>query len=116
MLFRSRIDWVHIPALNRSDREFYAPLARLATGDARIYLGMIHSMESFAQRLAVARSVLPDFGLAAYCGFGRTPPDQLPKILDDHLKAAAVAAAATVPPSASGRRSTRPSTIRAASR
>ena len=85
------IAWVHIPALDRTDREFYAPLARLNVGAARVYLGMIHSMNSFAQRLAVAREVLPEFGLAAYCGFGRTPPDQLPKILDDHLKAVAIA-------------------------
>jgi hypothetical protein len=35
----------------------------------------------------VARKFVPDFGLGAYCGFGRTPPDQLPQLLDDHLKA-----------------------------
>jgi hypothetical protein len=89
-----RVDWVHIPALDRSDDEFYAPLAGLTVGDARVYLGLIHSMASFAQRLAVARKFLPAFGLAAYCGFGRIPPEQLPQILDDHrtaLKLAGVA-------------------------
>ena len=82
-----RVDWVHIPALDRSDEEFYAPLARLAPGDARIYLGLIHSMASFKQRLAAARRFLPAFGLAAYCGFGRIPPEELPQILEDHLTA-----------------------------
>jgi hypothetical protein len=86
-----RIEWIHIPALNRTDNAFYAPLARLESAGARVYLGMIHSMDSFAQRLAAARAVLPDFGVAAYCGFGRTPPEQLPQILEDHLKAAAIA-------------------------
>ena len=43
-------------------------------GGARVYLGLIHSMASFKARLAVARKYLPDFGLAAYCGFGRTRP------------------------------------------
>jgi hypothetical protein len=86
-----RTDWVHIPALNRADSAFYAPLARLETGKARVYLGMIHSMETLAQRLAAARAFVPDFGLAAYCGFGRTPPEQLPQILEDHVKAVDIA-------------------------
>lgn len=82
-----RVDWVHIPALDRSDEEFYAPLARLTPAGARVYLGLIHSMASFKQRLAVARKFLPAFGLAAYCGFGRIPPEELPQILEDHLTA-----------------------------
>ncbi len=82
-----RTDWVHIPALDRADPAYYAPFKDLQTGNARIYMGMIHSMGSLARRIEVARSVIPDFGLAAYCGFGRTPPEQLPQILEDHLKA-----------------------------
>jgi hypothetical protein len=78
---------VHIPTLDRADDAFYAPLARLQTGDARIYLGMIHSMPTLRERLAVVRKFVPSFGLAAYCGFGRTPPEQLPQLLDDHLRA-----------------------------
>ena len=82
-----RIDWVHIPTLDRTDDAFYAPLAGLDARGARVYLGMIHSMASFKERLAVARKFLPDFGLAAYCGFGRNPPEQMPQVLQDHLKA-----------------------------
>jgi hypothetical protein len=82
-----RTDWVHIPALNRTDDAFYAPLAKLDARGARIYLGMIHSMEGFRERLAVGRKFVPSFGLGAYCGFGRTPPSQLPQLLEDHLKA-----------------------------
>ena len=87
-----RTDWVHIPALDRTDAGFYAPLERLDARGARVYLGMIHSMPTFAERLAVARRFVPEFGLAAYCGFGRTPPEQLPQVLDDHLRAAALSA------------------------
>jgi hypothetical protein len=72
---------------DRADEAFYAALARLLHGDCRVYLGMIHSMHSFRERMAVARKFVPDFGLAAYCGFGRTPPEQLPQLLADHLKA-----------------------------
>jgi hypothetical protein len=84
-----RVDWLHIPTLNRIDDAFYAPLAGLQPRGARVFLGAIHSMDSFAQRIAVARKYLPSFGLAAYCGFGRVPPEQLPGILDDHLRALA---------------------------
>ena len=44
-------------------------------------------MHSFRERLAVARKFVPSFGVAAYCGFGRTPPEQLPQVLADHLQA-----------------------------
>jgi hypothetical protein len=90
-----RVDWVHIPTLDRTDDEFYAPLARLRVGAARVYLGLIHSMDSFEARLAVARKYLPDFGLAAYCGFGRVPPQEMPQVLDDHLTALKLAGMAS---------------------
>jgi hypothetical protein len=83
-----RVDWIHLPVLDRSDDAFFAPLARLEPQGARIYLGAIHNMETFAQRLAVARKFLPEFGLGAYCGFGRLPPSELPSVLADHLTAA----------------------------
>jgi hypothetical protein len=82
-----RVDWVHIPTLDRTDASFYAPLARLDPEGARVYVGMIHSMESFDQRLGLVRQFLPDFGLAAYCGFGRIPPGEINQVLADHLEA-----------------------------
>jgi hypothetical protein len=85
------VDWAHIPTLDTTDEKFYAPLARLDAKGARIYLGAIHSMASLRPRLAVARKFLPEFGLAAYCGFGRTPPGELPQILKDHLAALDIA-------------------------
>jgi len=44
-------------------------------------------MPSFTQRLAVVRKYLQDFGLAAYCGFGRTPPEELDQVMADHKAA-----------------------------
>jgi len=84
---RRRVDWLHIPVLDRTDDAFYAPLADLRPGGAKIYLGMIHNMDRFAERMAAARKYLPDFGVAAYCGMGRVPPAELPGVLADHLKA-----------------------------
>jgi hypothetical protein len=85
------IDWMHIPALDTADEAFYAPLADLELGDTRIYMGLVHSMDSFAERYAAAKRFLPDFGLAGYCGFGRLNPDQIDGALSDHLRAVEIA-------------------------
>ena len=53
---------------------FFAPLKNLKPRGARVYLGVIHHMDGFKERIALARKYLPEFGLAAYCGFGRVPP------------------------------------------
>jgi hypothetical protein len=83
-----KVDWIHIPVLDRNDDAFFAPLKELKPQGARVYLGMIHNMAGFPPRLATARKYCADFGLGAYCGFGRVPPADLPKILDEHLQAA----------------------------
>ena len=89
-----RVDWLHIPVLDRDDDAFFAPLANLRPHGARVFLGAIHAMDGFASRVATARKYLADFGVAAYCGFGRTPPEGLPDILRDHLKAVELTRAA----------------------
>jgi hypothetical protein len=88
---RRRVDWVHIPTLDTINEAFYAPLANLDAKGARVYLGAIHNMATLQARLAIARKFLPNFGLAAYCGFGRTPPAEMPQILRDHLAALGIA-------------------------
>jgi hypothetical protein len=45
------VNWIHIPALNRSDDKFYQPLEKLKLDGARLYLGLIHSMPSFVSGL-----------------------------------------------------------------
>jgi hypothetical protein len=82
-----RVDWMHIPVLDGVSENFFAPLKDLKPRNARVYLGVIHNMDGFAERVAMARKYLPDFGLAAYCGFGRLPTSEVPKVLDEHLQA-----------------------------
>ncbi len=82
-----RVDWIHLPVLDRSDDAFFAPLAKLRPQGARVYLGMIHHMAGFAERLATARKYLPDFGVAAYCGFGRMPSSVMHQVVKEHLAA-----------------------------
>ena len=67
-------------------------LGQLAPQDARVYLGAIHNMARFKERLATARKYLPEFGLGAYCGFGRLPPSELSQVLAHHLAAVELAA------------------------
>jgi hypothetical protein len=86
-----RVDWIHIPVLDRSDDAFFSPLARLEPQGARVYLGMVHNMSGFGARFAAARRYLPAFGLGAYCGFGRLPPAQMPQVLAEHLAAVELA-------------------------
>lgn len=86
-----RIDFVHLPTLDRSDDDFYAPLADLSLASARPYLGLIHNMSRFKERLAVARRHLSGFGLGAPCGFGREPAELLRGHLQDHRDALALA-------------------------
>jgi hypothetical protein len=86
-----RVDWIHIPLLDRSDDTFLSPLTELKPQGARVYLGAIHNMARFERRIAAARKYLQEFGIGAYCGFGRLPRDELPGVLADHLKAAEIA-------------------------
>ena len=100
-----RVDFVHMPTLGSAEDVFFAPLQDLDVGDARIYLGAIHHMhgaDGLRGQLRAARRYLPQFGIAAPCGFGRVPerpgrfltqkgsdvpPDYLEIILRDHVAA-----------------------------
>jgi hypothetical protein len=103
-----RVDFLHLPTLGSAEEAFFAPLGELDAGGARVYLGAIHHMHDaggLRRQLRAARRWLPEFGLAAPCGFGRVPerpgrfltemgsevpPDFLQIILKDHLDAVAV--------------------------
>ena len=86
-----RVDWIHIPVLPDVADSFFAPLKNLRPRGARVYLGVIHHMDGFKARIALARKYLPEFGLAGYCGFGRIPPADMPAVLNEHLQAIAAA-------------------------
>ena len=86
-----RVDWVHLPVLDRSDDKFFAPLSGLSPEGARVYLGVIHNMARFQERIATARKYRPSFGVSAYCGFGRVPPAEIPTVLEEHIEAVKLA-------------------------
>jgi hypothetical protein len=100
-----RVDFVHLPTLGSAEDAFFAPLKDLDVRGARVYVGAIHHMHSgdgLRRQLRAARKYLPQFGIAAPCGFGRVPErpgrfltehgtkvpaNYLEIILNDHLAA-----------------------------
>ncbi len=73
------VDWVHLAGpryLRSEDERFFAPLAELEPGPARVFLGIVLPLDGVAglrRRHATASKFLDDFGVAMYCGFGRQP-------------------------------------------
>jgi hypothetical protein len=71
-----RIDFLHIPTLGSADDAFFAPLQELRPEGARVYIGAIHHLhgaQGLSGQLKAVRKYLPEFGLAAPCGWGRAP-------------------------------------------
>jgi hypothetical protein len=85
------VDFLHIPVPRQADASFFAPLRQWQkpTG-TRLYLGLLQfsDPEGDRRRIALARGVLSEFGVAAECGFGRTDPARLPTLLANHRAAA----------------------------
>jgi len=86
------IDFLHIPVpQDRVDDAYFAPLADWrARRETRLYLGLLPSRRRRRRPPAHqgGRRVVPDFGVAAECGWGRTDPTRLPGLLGGHRAAA----------------------------
>jgi hypothetical protein len=88
------VDWLHLAGpryLRSEDDRFFAPLASLAPGDARVFLGIILPIDGVpgvARRKATASRHLADFGVAMYCGFGRQPGRDGMETMRDHRQSA----------------------------
>ncbi len=87
-----RIDYMHIPVpRDRSDDVYFAPLGDWKHTDATwLYLGLIHHDDEAGDqgRIEAARRVIPRFGIASECGWGRSDPARLPGLLRSHRRAA----------------------------
>ena len=88
---RRRIDFLHMPVpKDRTDAGYFKPLTTLSGfGDTSIYLGVIHHDDRAGDlaRITAARAVLPGFGVASECGWGRTDPQRVPDLLESHRNA-----------------------------
>lgn len=89
---RRRIDYLHIPVpKERTDDAYFAPLRDWRRRDGtQLYLGLIHHDDEAGdqRRIAAAKRVVPRFGVASECGWGRGDPARLPGLLRSHRHAA----------------------------
>ena len=73
---------------DRDDDPYFSPLRDLnLKSGTELYLGLIHltdGIEGAKRRAAAAKRVIPDFGVATECGFGRRPPETIPDLLRLH--------------------------------
>jgi hypothetical protein len=90
---RRPITWLHMPVpRNRDDDAYFAPLKnlRLKSG-TEFYLGLVHrtdGIEGAKRRVAAAKKVVSDFGVATECGLARRPRETIPELLALHREIA----------------------------
>jgi hypothetical protein len=89
------IAFMHMPVpIARDDDAFFAPMKNLALpAGTELYLGLVHAqdgVEGTKRRMAAARKVVKDFGIASECGIARgRRPDLVREFLKVHAGAAA---------------------------
>jgi hypothetical protein len=85
---RRPMDFLHLPVpKDRTDNGYFAPLADLALpAETTLYLGLIHHADRHGDRARIdaAGKVVPRFGVATECGWGRTDPARVPALLAAH--------------------------------
>jgi hypothetical protein len=86
------IDFLHMPVpRDRTDLEYVRPIAGLhGYEDTTLYLGLIHHDDHDGDRARIhaARQIVPRFGVASECGWGRTDPQRVAGLLASHRLAA----------------------------
>jgi hypothetical protein len=92
---RRPVTWVHMPVPKaRDDDDYFAPLKGLRLPpNTEFYLGLVHmtgGLDGIKRRMAAAKRVVSDFGVATECGFGRRPADTMSTLLELHRQAAAL--------------------------
>ena len=90
--FRPRpVEFIHIPVPRHATDAFFAPLRNWHRPEGgHLHLGLLQYKDEAGNRarIAAARPIVGDFGIAAECGFGRTDPSRVPGILAGHRAAA----------------------------
>ena len=88
---RRRTDFLHLPVpKDRTDGAYFAPLAALPLpAGTDLYLGLIHHADARGDRARIdaAGRVIPRFGIATECGWGRADPARVPALLAAHRRA-----------------------------
>jgi hypothetical protein len=83
-----RIDFVHLPVPRVASASYFVPLRQLhLQAGTELYLGLVHlgdGIEGGKRRIAAARQVVEQFGIATECGWGRRSPDTIPQLVALH--------------------------------
>ncbi len=87
------IAWIHmLVPRDRDDEAYFIPLKDLKRpSGTELYLGLVHRTDGLAgaqRRLAAAKRVVSDFGIATECGFGRRPPETVSDLINLHREVA----------------------------
>lgn len=89
-----RIDYIHLPSVPEHGPEDFAKLAGLRLSpDTKLFVGVIHQdgEEACERRLRDVTAVVPDAGVAHFCGLSelfRVEPGQLDEMLELHARLA----------------------------
>jgi hypothetical protein len=89
------IELIHMPVpRERDDEMYFEPLNLLALRpETRISLGLIHNSDGVPgtrRRISTAERFLKRFLIATECGFGRRPPETIPRLLAVHAEVAGI--------------------------
>ncbi len=71
-----QVDFLHLPTVASKGDDYLKPLGDLDHRGARVYMGLIHALHGeggMRAQMEAIKSEIPDFGIAAPCGFGRGP-------------------------------------------
>jgi hypothetical protein len=68
------IDYVHVPTIPEHAVADFAPLSRLSLApDTTLFVGVVHATDGVSgavRRMRDVAAVVPEFGIASFCGFG----------------------------------------------
>ena len=85
------VDFLHLPVPRERDAAaYFGPLRALGLPTrTRLYLGLLHHDDAGGdrRRIDIARAVVPAFGVATECGWGRTDPSRVEGLLAAHRRA-----------------------------
>lgn len=87
------INFIHMPVpINRSDDDYFAPLAGLVVGpETQLFLGLIHDRDGIAgavKRATAALRHVSGFGVAMECGLSQRTPDNIRDLIQLHREVA----------------------------
>jgi hypothetical protein len=87
--FPRHLQWVHMPIpLGWTERAAVQPFEELELPPStQLYLGVVHvadGIEGTQRRIRLVGEVVPRFGIATECGWGRRSPETIRALLDMH--------------------------------